>query len=145
MKNLIKKNFDCEIDENLEFRIKKEKVFVFKKHLINFWQELRSKNVKVNPLGIYFGKIKNNEKIQLSIEGAQIVGKNAKKNVFEIDDYKELYEFLLGKPIEIKENVEKHNFPILKYKDLPICAASSRENEIISIFPKVAKKMIMKE
>ena len=126
----------------MEFEIRKERVFVFKKNLKPFWEELKKKNIRVNPLGIYFGKIKNNEKIQLSIEGAQIVGKNAKKNVFEINDYNELYEFLLGKPIELR-NVEKHNFPILKYKELVICAASSRENEIISIFPKVARKMIM--
>lgn len=143
MKEIIRKNFDCEINDQLEFEVRKERIFVYKKHLKFFWKELKTKKIKVNPLGIYFGKIKNNEKIQLSIEGSQIVGKKAKKNFFEINDYNQLYEFLLGKPLSLKENVEKHNFPILKYRGLPICAASSRENEIISIFPKVARKMIM--
>jgi len=142
IKKIIKENYGSEIEEDVDFEIRKEKIYFFKSNLKDFYNFLKNKNIKLNSLGIYFGKLKKNNKIQLSIEGSQFVGKKAKKNIFEIHDYKELYEFLLGKKIEIK-NVEKHNFPIVKYKDLVICSAASKENEIESLFPKVARKSIM--
>jgi NOL1/NOP2/fmu family ribosome biogenesis protein len=142
IEKIIEENYNSKIEENIDFEIRKEKVYFFKKEIKEFYSFLKNKKLKLNPIGIYFGKIKKNNKIQLSIEGSQYVGKNAKKNVIEINDYKELYEFLLGKKIELK-NVEKHNFPIVKFKDLVICCAASKENEIESLFPKVARKSIM--
>jgi NOL1/NOP2/fmu family ribosome biogenesis protein len=142
IKKIIKENFGCDINDEIDFEVRKEKIYFFKSYLKNFFNFLKNKGLKLNPIGIYFGKIKQNNKIQLSIEGSQYVGRKATKNIFEINDYKELYEFILGKKIELK-NVEKHNFPILKYKDLVICSTASRENEIECLLPKVARKSII--
>jgi len=145
IRKVIEKNYRAKIDENLDFEIRKEKVYVFNKEQKKMHEFFKTKKVKVENLGIYFGKIKKNEKIQLSIEGSQIVGKSAKKNVLEINGYEELKKFLLGeKNLKIENfNVEKHNFPIVKYKNYIICSAASLENEIKSLFPKNARKLII--
>lgn len=143
IRKAIKKNFDVEIDKDIDFEITNEKIRFFKKDLRELYEHLKLKGLRLERLGIYFGKLKKGEKIHLNIEGSQFVGKKAKKNVLNIDDYKTLINFLLGK-VTIKEfqNVEKHNFPIVKYKDYIICSAASTENEIKSLFPKAPKKSL---
>jgi NOL1/NOP2/fmu family ribosome biogenesis protein len=102
IKKIIKENFGCDINDEIDFEVRKEKIYFFKSYLKEFFNFLKNKGLKLNPIGIYFGKIKQNNKIQLSIEGSQYVGRKATKNIFEINDYKELYEFILGKKIELK-------------------------------------------
>jgi len=145
IRKVVEKNFGAILDESLDFEIRNEKVFVFKRELKHFYNYLMDKKIRLENIGIYFGKIKKNEKIQLSIEGSQIVGKTAKKNVIEIKDYEELKKFLLEeKSLKLEDfDVEKHNFPIVKYKDYIVCSAASLENEIKSLFPKNAKKQLL--
>ncbi|MFH7903290.1 MAG: hypothetical protein QXQ19_02380 [Candidatus Aenigmatarchaeota archaeon] len=143
IKKVVEKNFGSKIDERIGFEIRNDKIYFFNKELKNVYEFLRLKGLKVEKLGIYFGRLKKNEKIQLSIEGAQFVGKDAKKNLIKIDDFEKLIKFLKGEEnLEISNNVEKHNFPIVKYKDYIICSAASLENEIKSLFPKNPRKML---
>jgi len=145
IRKIVEKNFDATLDENLDFEIRKERVYVFKKELRYIYNFLKEKKIRLENLGIYFGKLKKNDKIQLSIEGSQLVGKTAKKNVIEIKNYEELKKFLTEeKNLKLEDfNVEKHNFPIVKYKDYIVCSAASLENEIKSLFPKNAKKQLL--
>ncbi|MEM5830485.1 MAG: hypothetical protein QW409_01315 [Candidatus Aenigmatarchaeota archaeon] len=141
----IKNNFDAEIPKDLDFEIRNDRIYVFKKEIRNLYEFLRFKNVRLEKLGIYFGRLKRNDKIQLSIEGAQIVGKTAKKNVIEINDIETLKRFLkeeISLSIDDFKNVEKHNFPIVKYRNYIITAAASLDKEIKSLFPKNAKKLL---
>lgn len=144
IRKVVEKNFGSKISDEIGFEIRNEKIYFFNKELKNIYEFLKLKNLKLEKLGIYFGKIKRNEKIQLSIEGSQFVGKSANKNILEIDNFEKLIKFLRGEiSLEINEKIEKHNFPIIKYKDYIICSASSLEKEIKSNFPKNAKKIIM--
>ena len=145
IRKVVEKNFDTTLDENLDFEIRKERIYVFKKELRYIYNFLKEKKIRLENLGIYFGKLKKNDKIQLSIEGSQLVGKTAKKNVIEIKNYDELKKFLTEeKNLKVEDfNVEKHNFPIVKYKDYIVCSAASLENEIKSLFPKNAKKQLL--
>lgn len=141
----INKNFNAEIPKDLDFEIRNEKIYVFKKELKNIYEFLKSKGLRLEKIGIYFGKLKKNDKIQLSIEGSQIVGKTAKKNVIEINDLEKLEKFLrdeISLTLEEFKNVEKHNFPIIKYKNYIVCSAASLEKEIKNLFPKNAKRLL---
>lgn len=144
----IKKNYETEFPEFLDYEIQNEKIFVFNKNLKTFYEKLKQKNLKLEKLGIYFGKIKKNEKIQLSLEGSQIIGSSAKKNLIEIDKYETLIKFLTGEinlNFDNLKNVEKHNFPLVKYKNYIVCSAASLENEIKSLLPKNPKKILLEK
>jgi len=69
----------------------------------------------VNSIGLNFGKIKQNNKIRLTIEGAQMVAESAEKNVAVVaDDVAE--RFLRGEDVDVLQNIEceEHNFVIVK-------------------------------
>lgn len=117
LRELIKRKFGCEIENDLAFFQRKEKIFVLKKDVLNALDKLLEKKVNIVNYGIYFGKEKINN-IQLTIEGSQIVGKNAVKNVYEFKDFSIFERFLKGEEFEIPNELkESENYPIAKWKD----------------------------
>ena len=117
LRKLIKKKFGCETEKDLAFFQRKEKIFVLKKEVLNILEKLIEKNVNIINYGIYFGKEKINN-IQLTIEGSQIVGKNAVKNVYEFKDFSIFERFLKGEEFEIPEEIKNiENYPIAKWKN----------------------------
>lgn len=48
-------------------------------------KSIDTKKLNIHTVGIYFGEMRDN-KIRLSIEGSQIVGKIASKNVLDVDE-----------------------------------------------------------
>jgi len=57
-------------------------------------------NLRINGLGLYFLNISKG--LRLSIEGSQIIGKEATKNIHKITD-KELEEWLRGNDLDCKD------------------------------------------
>jgi NOL1/NOP2/fmu family ribosome biogenesis protein len=99
------------------------------------------KNLKrVNAIGLYFGKLKRNRKIQLSIEGSMLVGSTAKKNVAIIEDVE---DYMRGKDVLAEcKNCEKDNFVIVKYKKDFLGSGVLREGgRIENILPK-SRRMV---
>ncbi len=70
-------------------------------------------DTKINSLGMYFANLKNDE-IRLSIEGSQIIGEKAKKNVLELNE-NELRDWLLGE--DFKTDEEFKGFVLIKNKN----------------------------
>ncbi|HIH43285.1 TPA: hypothetical protein HA246_06610 [Candidatus Woesearchaeota archaeon] len=106
---------------------------------------LDTSKVRINSLGMYIGELHNNQ-IRLSIEGSQLLGKNAKKNVFELSKDRER-EWLRGKDIEVvyentgflimicKNEGEKHSEDFLgagKVKDNRLMNFVSKNRRIAS-------------
>lgn len=78
---LINSQWDCDFSSSdLFYRSSKDKVYL----LSNFDPELVD-NIKIDRLGLYFGTFMNSG-FRLSIEGSQIIGPSAKKNVLKLDD-----------------------------------------------------------
>ena len=81
------------------------------------------KDLRIDNIGLYLASIEpkfNHAKIRLSIEGSQIVGKTAKKNVLSINR-EDMKSWILGKDIQV-ENVDYNSncepgFIILKFHD----------------------------
>ncbi len=140
IEEIIEKNYDCKID------LKNYTVFVTRDEKI--W--LASKDIKNVSLsrcyriGIYFGKIKRNKKIKLSIEGAFLIGKKAKKNIALIDD-KEAFKFLQGYDAEAEKLIgcEINNFVLVKNKNDIIGVGILREKNgkiyIENLIPKARR------
>ena len=55
-------------------------------------------NLKIDAIGVYFGELYN-ESIRLSLEGAQVIGKGATKNIIYITD-DDMLEWVKGKDIK---------------------------------------------
>lgn len=137
---VLKKNYGSEIkfEDNL-FKSSKEKIWIVSKKAfsINF------KKFRINSLGLYLGRLKKNEKIQLSVEGSQLVGKKAKKNIVIIDE-KNLIKFLQGFDFKPKKLIdcEKNNFVLIKFKEDFVGTGILRENYVENILPKARRIFI---
>lgn len=100
------------------------------------------KNINVSLVGMYFGKIKRNDKIHLSIEGSQIVGKNATKNIIDVD-VNDAEKFLSGESLEIDKikNCDYDNFVILKSGNDILGSSLLTEKGIKNLIPKSRRYM----
>ena len=88
-------------------------------------------------IGIYFGKLKRNNKIKLSIEGALMIGRYATKNVAVIKD-KEAIQYMQGYDVkpDMLINADINNFILIKHKKDILGIGILREGYIESIVPK---------
>ncbi len=137
IEELIEKNYGCRIKLCNMFMTAEEKLWIAGED-VNIAALSNLKNCY--RIGIYFGKLKRNNKIKLSMEGAIIVGKKAGKNVAIVDD-KEAMEFAEGNDIhEYKEiDCEKNNFVIVKRGDDAIGVGILRDGYIENLIPKARR------
>jgi len=92
-------------------------------------------SLHMDSLGLYFGQLKNDE-LRLSIEGSQIVGKTATKNVVELDD-SEFKLWLSGESIE--KITEGSGYVIIKHDGDFIACGKQKEGEIMNFVPKARR------
>ncbi|MBU2562403.1 MAG: hypothetical protein KKF68_01960 [Nanoarchaeota archaeon] len=88
--------------------------------------------IPIERVGIYFGKIQNNE-LRLSIDGIHLLQNQIKKNIFELDE-KQLKSWLRGNELNISTG--KKGFLIMKYKDDFIGCGKASEQKITNFIPK---------
>ncbi|MGV8151077.1 MAG: hypothetical protein ACP5NV_05095 [Candidatus Woesearchaeota archaeon] len=67
--------------------------------------------LRVDANGVYFGEIYK-EMIRLSIEGAQLIGEKATKNVYDLD-YDQMIEWIKGNDIDYQDTGKE--FVIVRY------------------------------
>jgi len=109
----------------------KFKIYLANKEIFN----LDLSKVKINSFGIYFAEVRVG--IRLSIEGSQIVGPKATKNVVELDD-DEAKEWMSGTDIE--KETDSNDFVILKHKtDFLGTGKATKEGKILNYVPKARR------
>ena len=94
--------------------------------------------LRINSIGMYFCDLENG--IRLSIEGSQIVGPKAAKNIVEINE-SQVKSWLKGEDLEVNENysgfvIIKHNDDFLgtgKFKDGRVLNYVSKSRRITSV------------
>ena len=92
----------------------------------------------VNSIGMNFGKLKRNGKLRLTIEGSQLVGRTAERNVAIISD-SDAESFLRGEDVDILQAIgcEEHTFVILKTESGVILgSALFAEGKMKNLLPK---------
>ncbi len=113
------------------FRNSDGKIFILSKK----FGELDEKSLRINNLGMYFGKFEK-DGIRLSIEGAQMV--NAKKNIFELKDA-EVHSWICGEDLVVGNQELKHYlimrngndvYGVGKYKEGKIMNYTSKDRRI---------------
>jgi len=104
---LISEQFNCKFKFSYEvFMNPKNKIFILNKDV----SEINLEKLRVNSLGLYFG-VKYENEIRLSIEGSEILGKIAKKNILELSN-NEAKKWLAGEDFEV--NSDLNGFIIIK-------------------------------
>lgn len=135
---LIEKNYGCKIRiRGIFLKSSKEKIWLASNAIQNF----NFNRVKINSIGLYFGKLKRNDKIQLSIEGSQIVGKYAQKNILELDE-KQAMKYLQGFDVRVErfDSCEINNFVILRFgKDIIGSGILRKDGRIENLLPKTRR------
>lgn len=94
--------------------------------------EVDLSKLRVNSLGLYFGQMSGTE-LRLSIEGTQLVGKTAVKNVFEM---KKGVVALWVKGYDIPLDQEGRTMFIMKYQDDYLGCGKLIDKKIINYVPK---------
>jgi NOL1/NOP2/fmu family ribosome biogenesis protein len=109
----------------------KNKIFITSTHLhlIDF------RRLKINKWGLYLGELKNGI-FRLSMEGAQLIGKKAKKNVVELTR-EEVITYFRGEDVEKVLPVKRNPYVILRYQTDIIGCAKYKEGKIHNHLPKI--------
>ena len=153
--NLIEKQWDAKLNLDYVFlKTEKEKIYIVNKDI----SKVDLGKLRINTIGLYFAEVKDNN-IRLSIEGSQIIGPKAKKNVLELNE-KEVKEWMRGNDLERlsfhqpqdggKTNLEKmrehfdketnlSGFLIIKDKDDYLGCGKRRDGEVLNFIGKARR------
>ena len=115
---------------------REDKIFLITHDL----ERVALETLRVNNIGLYFCK-REKDGIRLSIEGSQLIGEKAKKNVLEVSK-EEMIFWLKGEDLPCKENYE--GYVVLKHgKDFLGCG-KYKEGKILNFVTK-SRRILAKE
>ncbi len=97
--------------------------------------KINLEKIRINNLGLYFAKIINNE-IRLSIEGSQLVGPIATKNILELNA-NQTKEWMSGNDLEIKGDYK--GFLLIKYNNDFLGCGKYREGKVFNFVGKARR------
>lgn len=133
---LIKNQWGFKEELDYAFLInKKDKVYIINSDIKNIDLE----KLKIDSIGLYFGENIKGE-FRLSIEGSQIIGPHAVKNITEIDE-KEKKEWLRGNDL-VKELKGENGFIIIKSNEDYLGCGKYREGKTLNYIPKARRLTI---
>lgn len=102
-----------------------------KVHIIsNDYKRLDTKDLRVNGFGLYFLDVSKG--LRLSIEGSQIIGKKAAKNIHELNN-EELKDWLRGYDLDCDDI---HGYKLIKNKNDFYGVGFASKNKIKNFIPK---------
>ena len=128
----------------------KDRIFVINKDI----QKIDLSKLRINSIGIYFCEV-DRKGIRLSIEGSQIVGPKAEKNIVEIDEQQEK-QWLKGEDLEVEDvcssktnnifppvSPQSHRnhsgFVIIKHNDDFLGTGKFKENKVLNYVNKARR------
>jgi len=106
----------------------KDKIYMSTKKI----SELDAKNLRINLLGMYFAKEEHNG-IRLSIEGSQLVGPKASKNVVDLSK-EQIAEWIRGEDITLQGDFK--GFVIIRCGNDFYGTGNYKEGKILNYVPK---------
>ncbi len=97
--------------------------------------------LNVNSLGLYFGELRH-EQLRLSIEGSQIIGKKATKNIVELSG-SQLQQWLSGEDLDISGNIggscENNAYVIIKHGSDFFSCGRIKDRKLLNFVPKARR------
>ncbi len=93
--------------------------------------------LRINSLGLYVGEWRH-EELRLSIEGSQLFGPHAKKNVIDLSAH-ELLAWLRG---EDMQKSGEDGFVIVRYGTDYVGCGKIKEGKLLNFVPKIRRLMV---
>ena len=129
---IIKNQWGCDVNLDYAFLMNKEnKIYIVNKEI----SKVDFSKLRINSVGLYFATMQGNE-LRLSIEGSQIIGPKAKKNILELDE-KETKEWLKG--IDLEKETKEKGFVIIKHDDDFLGCGKAVEKKVLNYVPKARR------
>lgn len=126
---LIEKQYGCKLKLDYAFlRSSDDKIFIVNKKI----REIDLSNLKINSIGYNFGQIHRGE-IRLSVEGSQLVGPRAKKNVCEVSR-EQMLKWLRGEDIDVGGN--HSGFVIIKHEKDFFASGKFKQGKVLNYLSK---------
>ena len=127
--NKIKEQFGIKkLDFNYKMLQNKEgKLFVISKEV----NKVDLLKLRINELGLYIARL--DKELRLTIEGSQLFGKYATKNIYEINE-EDASSWLQGNDLSCSK--EFNTFVIIKHKDNYLGSGRWKDYKIINFIPK---------
>ena len=113
----------------------KERIFIVTRDL----DKINLKNIRINSLGLYIAEVKG-EQLRLSIEGSQLIGPHAIKNVCELTR-PQLEQWFKGEDVKLEGTYE--GFVILKHGNDYLGSGKFKEGYILNFVPKARRLLEM--
>ncbi len=124
----LKSQWDISVKLDYAFVQSGDKILVINRDFVSIPLD----NLRINSLGLYFGKI-SNDSFRLSIEGSQIIGPLAKKNVFKLSD-EQFRDWIAGNDVPL-DNLNSE-FYILQHNDDFVGCGNFKNNKLYNYIPK---------
>lgn len=112
----------------------KEKIYIIARDIA----QISLESLRLNSVGLYFGELKKG-RLRLSIEGSQLVGPHAKKNVVEIYD-DELQKWIRGKDLFFEGDWQ--GYVIIRHKT-DFLGTGRYDNGVIVNFVPKARRIVV--
>jgi NOL1/NOP2/fmu family ribosome biogenesis protein len=126
---LMKKQWNAVVSLDYAFlKDTKDKIYIVNKEFV----QVPLDKLRINKIGLYFGQLVHNE-LRLSIEGSQIVGKEAKKNVLEASK-EQSRKWLRGEDLKTNEDVS--GFVLIKHDKDFLGSGKFKQGGILNFVPK---------
>ncbi len=122
---LIEKQWGAKLKLNYVFlKNQKNRVFIINKDI----EKIELEKLRINSIGMYFCEI-DKQGIRLSIEGSQIIGPKATKNIVELNE-EQTKQWFSGEDLEIEEKYS--GFLIIKHKNDFLGTGKYKEGRILN-------------
>ncbi len=135
---LIKKQWGADFKPDFVFfKNEKQKIYAVHRDIA----KIDLSGARINTVGMYFGEQKKGE-LRLSIEGSQLIGPIAKKNIIKLDN-KEVLDWLRGE--DLQKDGDWSGFIIIKHTDDFMGTGKyTQDKRILNFVPK-ARRLISGE
>ena len=121
---LIEKQWGAKLKLDYAFlKNSKNRIFIVNKEI----NKIDLERLRINSIGTYFCDLENG--IRLSIEGSQIIGPKATKNIAEINE-SQVKQWLKGEDLEVNEKFD--GFVVIKNNDDFLGTGKYRNGQILN-------------
>jgi len=126
----VKEQWDADVDfgDKVFLQDKENDIYIVNKDI----SKIDLSKLRINSIGLYIAQ-QMIDGLRLSIEGSQLIGPKAKKNVLELGE-KQAKEWLKGYDLENDKSLR--GFLIIKHKEDFLGCGKAKDNKILNYVPK---------
>ncbi len=126
----LEKQYGCTLAFDFAFLMdSNDKIFIVDRDV----SQIDFEKLRINSVGLYFAEVTKNGEIRLTMEGSQIVGQFARKNVVDLDEG-QVRRYFLGEEVAVETDAS--GFVLLRFHGDLFGAAKYKEGKILNYLPK---------